>query len=101
VDVLLHDDVAAAGEQRVLVAHDDGVRRGVALGVLGAVDEAEEVAQVERAEAVDLVGDPRRAAQARAQVLGQLEAQVEAVRADVEQQVAGRRRRRGCQRDGR
>ena len=47
VDVLLHDDVAAARERRVLVADQDRRRGRGALGILGAVDEPEQVALVE------------------------------------------------------
>ena len=96
VQVLLDDDVAAAGEGRVLVADQDRGDRRLALRVLGAVDEAEQVALVEGPEAVHLVDHPARPAAAGHQPLRELEAQVQAVGADVEQQVARRRRRAGA-----
>ena len=55
VQVFLHDHVAAAGERGILVADERGVDRRVPVRVLGAVDEAEQVAVVEVAEAVHLV----------------------------------------------
>ena len=64
VQVLLHDDVAAAGERRVLVADHDGRAAAAALRVLGAVDEPEQVALVERLEAVHLVDDLARSREA-------------------------------------
>ena len=88
VEVLLDDHVAAAGERRVLVADERRRLRRAALGVLGAVDEAEQVALVERAEAVHLVDDASVALEPLGQPLGELEAEIEPVRADVEQQVA-------------
>ena len=88
VDVLLDDDVAAAGERGILVADQDGFARGRALRVLGAVDEAEHVAFVEGPEPVHLVDDLGESAQPLGQSLGQFEAQVESVGPDVER--AGR-----------
>ena len=63
------------------------------LRVLRAVDEAEQVALVERPESVHLVDHPRVPPEATRQPLGELEAQVEAMSADVKEQVAGRRGR--------
>ncbi len=63
------------------------------LGVLGAVDEAEQVALVEGAEAVDLVDDTGGAVEAVHQSRRELEAEVEPVGADVEEQIAGGRGR--------
>src|ERR1700687_187438 len=47
VDVLLHDDVTAAREAGVLVTDQGRVRRGLIRRVLGPVDEADQVANVE------------------------------------------------------
>ena len=55
MNILLHDDVAAAGELRILVADHDRGEGGGPLGVLGTVDEPEQITLVERPEAVDLV----------------------------------------------
>ena len=99
VDVLLDDHVAAAGKRGILVADQHGFARGRALRVLGAVDEPEHVPFVERPEPVDLVDDLGVAAQPVHQTLGQLEAQVEPVGADVKQQIA-RRGDRGVTRPG-
>ena len=92
VDVLLDDDVAAAGEVRVLVADEDGVDGELVLGIGGAVDEAEDVALVEVAERVDLVDDVDVALELAHQLAGEFEAHIRPVRADVEEEVAGRRR---------
>ena len=89
-------DVAAAGEVRVLVADQRGRDARPRAGrVLGAVDEAQQVALVEVLEAVHLVDArwPRRRSRSH-QLRGQLEAQVHPPGADVEQQVARRGRRR-------
>ena len=91
MDVLLDDHVAAAGVGGVLVADQDGFACGLALRILGAVDEPEHVAFVEGPESVYLVDDVDEPAQPLGQPLGELEAQVEPVGADVKQQVAGRR----------
>ena len=55
--ILLHDDVAPAGERRVGVADDHRVVCDPPSGVLGAINETEEVALVEILESVDLVDD--------------------------------------------
>ena len=57
VHVLLHVDVAAAREVGVLVADLGGGHRQWSVRVLGAVDEAEQVAVVEELEAVHFVDD--------------------------------------------
>lgn len=90
VDVLLHHDVAAAGAGRVLVGDEHGVGYCGPDGVCGAVDEAQQVAGVEVAEALRVVDDGGGVAQAQQQLALKLEADVAAVGADVEQQVAGR-----------
>ena len=89
MQVLLHDHVAGALELGVLgVGHRHRLDRAVALGVLGPVDEPEQIALVERPEAVDLVDHGRGVAEMLGQPLGELEAQIHPLRADVEQQVA-------------
>ena len=57
VEVLLHDDVAAAAKSSVFVAYDGGFGGFLSAGILCAIDEAHDVAVVEVAEAVDLVCD--------------------------------------------
>lgn len=89
VDVLLHDDVAAAGAVGVLVGDEHGVGHGGADGVGGAVDEAQQVAGVEVAEALGVVDNRRSVAELEQQLALKLEADVAAVGADVEEQVAG------------
>ena len=94
VGVLLDQQVAAAGVGRVVVLGDHHRVLGVAaLGVLGAVDEAEQVALVEGAEAVHLVDDADALVEAVGDQPRQLEAEVEATGADVEEEVAGGRGR--------
>ena len=93
VQVLLHDDVAAAGVHGILVA-DDG--RGVHLGtggIRGAVHEAQQVARVEVAEAGHLVHHGYGVAERRQQQPLELEREVAALGPDVEEEVARRRHR--------
>ena len=90
MEIFLHDDVAAAGEGRVFVADEHGVDRCLASGILRPVDETEEIAVVEIAEALHLVHRRNGVAEARHDLRGQLEAQIHALGADVEQQVARR-----------
>jgi hypothetical protein len=90
VHVALREDVAPAREVGVLGAdqRDRGAR--LALGVLGAVDEAGQVAAVEVPEAGHILDQRGGAAQLAAHLQGQLEVQVDALREDVEQHVAAR-----------
>ena len=55
VQVFLHDDIAAAGEGGIFLADQRGVDRRRAARVFGPIDEAQQVAGVEIAEAVHLV----------------------------------------------
>ena len=88
VHVLLHDDVAAAGEAGIGVADQGGHPGGAADRVLGAVDEAEQVALVEVAEPVHLVGHRGGAGQPGHDLAGELEAHVHPLVPDVKEQVA-------------
>ena len=88
VQVFLHDDIAAAGESRVLAADEGGVERVAAFRIFGAVDKAQEIALVEIAEAVDLVLGRDQSPEPAHDLPGQLEAQIHAPRPDVEQDVA-------------
>ena len=92
-DVALHGDVAAAGVRGILVADDGEGEALIAARVLGAVDEADQVAAVEVGEAVRLVDDRDGVAEAGEDQAGELVAEVLALGADVQQHVAGRRRR--------
>ena len=91
MQVLLHVHIATAREIRVLVTDPGGTVGERAVGVLGAVDEAEEVAVVEEAEAVGLVDDRDRAHRTD-DLDRQFEADVHRLRADVEQQITRRGR---------
>ena len=93
MDVLLDEDVAAAGEGLVLLADDRRRDRVLADRVLGAVDEAGEIAVVEVPEPVHLVDRGDSPAQPRHDQRRQLEAEVEPIGADVEEDVAGSRDR--------
>ncbi len=89
MQVLLDDHVAGAGELGIVgLAHGDRVDRAVAFGVLGAVDEPQQITFVEGAEAVDLVDHAGGVPEMLGQPLGELEAQVHPFGADVEQQIA-------------
>src|SRR6185503_17672188 len=83
----------AAGEASILLADQRCGRRRRALGVLGAVDESEQVTLVEGPEAMHLVDHLRVPTQSIRQPLGELEAQIESMGPDVEEQVARRRHR--------
>ena len=90
MNVLLHDDVAAAGVGRILVADERGLDGLLTLRVLGAVDEAHHAAGIQIAEAMDLVHRHDGVAQLFADTHGQLEAGIGACGTDVQQQVTGR-----------
>ena len=93
VDVALHEHVAPAGEVGILVADDRGLDRLLPHRVLGAVDEAGQVAVVEVAEPVRLVDRGDRALEPRHDLGRELEAEVHPLGADVEEDVAGGRDR--------
>jgi hypothetical protein len=93
VEIFLRDDVAAAGERGVFRADEHGVDHRLAPRIFRAVDETQEVAVVEVAEAVHFVDRRNRASDPRHDLRRKLEAQVHALGADVEQQVTGRRDR--------
>ena len=85
--------VAAAREVGILVTDprgDDGVG---AIGVLGAVDEPQQVALLEEPEAVHLVDDGHGAGHRGEDPAAELEAHVHGIALDVEEQIArcGRR----------
>jgi hypothetical protein len=88
MQVFLHDHVAAAGKCRILVADDRGLDHLLAARILGAVDEAEQVALVEVTKAVNLVDRRDRATEALHDPGRELEAEIHALGADMEQQIA-------------
>ncbi len=90
VQVLLHDDVAAAGEVGIFLTDQHGCRCGRAGGILGAVDEAQQVAFVEVFEAMHLVDDLGVRSEPRGQLARELKAQIHPPGPDVEEQIAGR-----------
>src|SRR5271154_6702343 len=91
VYVLLHDDVAATDGGCVLLSDEDRGGHSGADRVGRAVDESEGVTNVEVAEADGLVDDRNSVAQEVHQLPLELKAQISALRADVEEQVARRR----------
>ena len=93
VQVLLHDHVAAAGERGIFLADDGRFDRLLVRGVLGPVDEAEQVPLIEVAEPVDLVRRRDLAVEAGHDQGRQLEAEVRPRGADVKQEVPRRRHR--------
>lgn len=92
VQVLLDDHITAALEGGVLFADEHGVGGRPALGVLAAVDEAEQVAVVEVLESMDFVDDRDRAVQSFHDQPGEFEAEVHAAGPEVEQEVSRRGR---------
>ena len=90
VQVLLHDDVAAAGERRVLVADQDRVGAAAPSGFsVPSTKPSRSRSSKDLKPCTSSITRP--SPEPARQPLGELEAQVEAVGADVEQQVAGRR----------
>ena len=98
VEILLHNDVAAAGERRIFGADQRGFHGGLIPRIFGAVDKAEEIAVVEVTESVHLVDRRNDDADAGHDLRRELEAQIHALGANVEQQVA--RSRNGMARAG-
>ena len=93
VQIFLHDHIAAAREAGVLRADIRGVDRRLIRRVLRSVDKAQEIAVVEISKAMHLVDARNRVAEPRHDLRRQLEAEIHAFGADVEEQVAGRRDR--------
>ena len=90
MQVLLGDDVAAAGEPRVLGPDQHGRGGGLPTGIFRPAHETEQVAFLEVAEPVDLVLHRDRPREPVHDLSGHLEAQVHAHGLDVEKQIAGR-----------
>jgi hypothetical protein len=92
VKILLDDYVAAGGVVWVIGFGDEsGVERGEAARVFGAVDEAEEVAIVEIAEAVGFVDFVECGGDSGHDLGDEFEAEVHALRAKMEEEVGGSR----------
>src|ERR1019366_1175859 len=89
VQVLLHDHITSAREQRIASADGDRVIRGLSGGVFGPVDEAEQVALVEVLEPVDLLDDRDVTAQPVHDLARELEAQVHLDCPDVKRRSPG------------
>ena len=90
VQVFLHDHVAAAGECQVFCADIDGFDGLLGRRVFRAVNEADEVAVVEIAKAMDFINRRDRVAEPGHDLGRQLEAEVHAPGANVEEEIAGR-----------
>src|SRR5437773_2746852 len=93
MEVLLHDDVAAAGECGILLADERGFDGLLPLGILRPIDETDEVAAVEVTEPMHLVHGGDRGSKPGHDVRRELEAQVHSTRSDVEKEVARSRDR--------
>ena len=89
VKILLDDDVASAGESGIFLADEDGIGGRAACGIFGAVHEAEQIAFIEVAEAVDFVGSGDGASKASHDLRRELKTEIHALGADVKDQVAG------------
>ncbi len=87
MQILLHDDVAAAGELGIFVADHREIDRLASGRILSAIDKADHRAHVEVTKAVHLVDDPDRIAELAEQSGGKLEAEVHRIGADVQQEV--------------
>src|SRR5580704_1831785 len=93
VEILLNDDIAAACERSVFLSHEHGIDRRVAPRILRAVDETQQIAVVKITEALHFVYRRDSISQTRHDLHRKFEAQIHALRADVKQQVSGRRNR--------
>ena len=87
-------DVASSGERRIFASDSHGGDGVAAHRIFGAVDEADEVSVLEVLEAVNLVDHRGCAVQSLRDLPSHLETRIHAHRADVEEQIAGSRRRR-------
>src|SRR3984893_10431348 len=93
MEIFLHDYVAAPSERGILLADECGVDHRFATRILGAIDEAQEVAVIEVPKAMNLVDRRDRFAEARHNLRRHFEAKIHPLRADMEQQVPWRRNR--------
>src|SRR5271166_231693 len=93
VEIFLHDNVTAAGERGVFLADHRGVDHRLTPGILRPIDETQEITVVKIAEAMNFVHRRNSISDARHDLRCQLETQIHALRADVENQVAWRRNR--------
>ena len=89
MQVFLRDHVAAGRERRVLLANEGGIDGFLTAGVLRSVDEAEQIAGIEEAKSMHLVDRRHRIAESAQDLTGELETEVEVLRANMEEQVAG------------
>ena len=87
VQIFLYDDIAAAREEGVFIADISGIDRRLRRRILRAVDEAEKVAVVEIAKPMYLVDCCNRVAERNHDLRRQLETEVHALGADMEQQI--------------
>ena len=90
MQILLHDHVTAACEGRVLFSDDGGTDGALIHRILRPIDEAEQVAIVEVTETVYLVDDGNGTVEPRHDLCRQLEAQIHAYGADMQQNVPWR-----------
>src|SRR5271156_3037838 len=90
MQILLHNDVASAGERRVLFANEGSFDRGVVGGVFRAVDKAEQIALIKVAKAINLIDGGDCVTKLRHDLGRQLEGNVGALGANVEEDIARR-----------
>ena len=88
VQVFLHQDIAAAGKGSVLFAHQRRLEGQSASRILRPIDETDQVAILKVAEALHLVGNRNRVADACHDLGCQLKADVHSLGTDVKQHVA-------------
>src|SRR5580704_11942201 len=93
VEILLNDDIAAARERSVFLSHEHGIDRRVAPRILRAVDETHQIAVVKITEAMHFIYRRNSISETRHDLHRKFEAQIHTLRADVKQQVTGRRNR--------
>ena len=85
MEIFLHDHIAATGEGGILLADECGIDHRLTARILGAVDEAQEVAVIEVTKAVDFIDRRNRVAEACHDLRRNLEAKVHPLRTDMEQ----------------
>src|SRR5208283_2792171 len=91
VKIFLHCDIASTREVAVLLADNYCVDRRLARRILRSVDKTDEITVVEVTEPMHLVYRRNCITETRYDLRRQFEAQIQALRANVKQQVAQRR----------
>src|SRR5712692_9236907 len=91
MEILLNDHVAARFESGVLTSYEGSINRVLTLGILRAINKADEVAAVKITEPLHFVDRADCGSEPSHDLRLQLETQVHSLRPNVKQHVTGRR----------